>query len=79
MLTLESSSHLLEILNDAYTTLSHNLIGFSTLSQERVLQADWLLLENNKHQHALFELKFESTINNHRATQYSQFLSLTYH
>ena len=38
----------MEIPDVAYTTLSHNLIGFPTLSQERVLQADWLLLEYNK-------------------------------
>ena len=42
MLTLEFSSYLLEIPNDAYTTLSQNLIGCSTLSQ------DWLTLENNE-------------------------------
>ena len=34
MLTLELSSIVLEIPNDAYTTLSRNLIGCSTLSQE---------------------------------------------
>ena len=34
MLTLELSSYVLEIPNDAYTTLSQNLIGYSTLSQE---------------------------------------------
>ena len=34
MLILESSSYILEIPNDAYTTLSQNLIGCSTLSQE---------------------------------------------
>ena len=33
-LTLELSSTELEIPNDAYTTLSRNLIGCSTLSQE---------------------------------------------
>ena len=34
MLTLELSSVVLEIPNDAYKTLSRNLIGCSTLSQE---------------------------------------------
>ena len=39
---------LLEITNDAYTTLSRNLIGCSTFSQDTsVLQDDWLILENN--------------------------------
>ena len=33
MLTLELASIVLEIPNDAYTTLSQNLIGCSTLSQ----------------------------------------------
>ena len=33
MLTLELSSNVLEIPNHAYTTLSQNLIGCSTLSQ----------------------------------------------
>ena len=43
MLTMEFSSYLLEIpLNDAYTTLSQNPIGCSTLSQ------DLLTLENNE-------------------------------
>ena len=43
MLTLEFSSHLLEIpFNDAYTTLSQNLIGCSTPSR------DWLTMENNE-------------------------------
>ena len=46
MLTLESSSYVLEIPNNAYTTLSKILIDSSTLSQE--LQADWLILENNE-------------------------------
>ena len=48
MLTLELSSHVLEIPNDAYTTLSRNLIGCSTLSQDLVEQADRLILENNE-------------------------------
>ena len=38
MLTLELSPIVLEIPNDAYTTLSQNLVGSST--QSRVLQAD---------------------------------------
>ena len=39
---------LLEITNDAYTTLSQNLIWCSTFSQDTsVLQDDWLILENN--------------------------------
>ena len=47
MLTLELSATVLEIPNDAYTTLSQSLIGCSTLSQN-VLQADWMILENNE-------------------------------
>ena len=47
MLTLELSSIVLEIPNDAYTTLSRNLIGYSTLSQE-CYEPDWLILENNE-------------------------------
>mgnify|MGYP001796864326 CR=1 FL=1 len=42
MLTLELSSIALEIPDDAYTTLSRNLIGCSTLSQE------YCKLENNE-------------------------------
>ena len=34
MLSSDLSSHVLEFPNDAYTTLSRNLIGCSTLSQE---------------------------------------------
>ena len=34
MLTLELSSQVLEIRNDVYITLSQNVIGSSTLSQE---------------------------------------------
>ena len=37
----------LEIPNDAYTTLSQNLIGCSTLSQ-KCCEPDWLILENNE-------------------------------
>ena len=44
MLTSELSSYVLEIPNGAYTTLSQNLIAFS----KRVLQADWLILENDE-------------------------------
>ena len=47
MLTLELSVLVLEIPNDAYTTLSRNLIGCSTLRQE-YLQADWLIVQNNE-------------------------------
>ena len=47
MLTLELSALVLEIPNDAYTTLSRNLIGCSTLRQE-YLQADWLIGQNNE-------------------------------
>ena len=49
MLKLESTSIVVEIPNDAFTTLSRNLIGCSTPSQDSiVLQADWLILENNE-------------------------------
>ena len=41
---LEFSSHVLKIANDAYTTLSQNLIGCSTLSQMR---CNWLILQSN--------------------------------
>ena len=47
MLTLELSSIVMEIPNDAYITLSRNLIGYSTLSQE-YCEPDWLILENNE-------------------------------
>ena len=47
MLTLELSVLVLEIPNDAYTTLSRNLIGCSTLRQE-YQQADWLIVQNNE-------------------------------
>ena len=47
MLTLELSVLVLENPNDAYTTLSRNLIGCSTLRQEN-LQADWLIVQNNE-------------------------------
>ena len=47
MLTLKLPSCVLAIPNDAYTTLSRNLIGCSTL-RNSVLQADWLLLDNNE-------------------------------
>ena len=43
MLTLRLSSVVLQIPYDAYTTLSRNLIGYSTQQQ-----ADWLILENNE-------------------------------
>ena len=47
MLTLELSSIVLEIPNNAYTTLSRNLIGYLTLSQE-YCEPYWLILENNE-------------------------------
>ena len=47
MLALELSSIVLEIPNDAYTTLSRNMIGCSKLSQG-VLQVDCLILESHK-------------------------------
>ena len=40
---IELSSNVLEIPDDAYTTLSITLNGCSTL-----LQVDWLILENNQ-------------------------------
>ena len=46
MLTLKLSSYILEIPNDAYTTLSQSDWLFNT--QSRVLQADRLMLENNE-------------------------------
>ena len=46
---MESTSIVVEIPNDAFTTLSRKLIGCSTPSQDSiVLQADWLILENNE-------------------------------
>ena len=47
MIILELSSIVLEIPNDAYTTLSRNLIVHSTLSQE-YCEPDRLILENNE-------------------------------
>ena len=41
LLTLELSSIVLEIPNDAYATLSQNLIGCSTLSQEYCKLIGW--------------------------------------
>ena len=47
-LLIVQRSIVLEITNDAYTTLSRNLIGCSTFSQDTsLLQVDWLILENN--------------------------------
>ena len=43
MLTLVLSSYELEILNDAYITLSQ----FPLAVQHSALQADWLVLENH--------------------------------
>ena len=46
ILTLELSSYVLKIPNDAFTVLCQILIScFNT--QSRVLQADWLRLENS--------------------------------
>ena len=47
MLTLELSSHVLEMANDSLTTLTQNLIDFSIL-KSKVLQAVWLILHNNE-------------------------------
>ena len=44
--TLELSSIVLEIPNEAYTTQSESGKLFTT--QSRVLQADWWILENNE-------------------------------
>ena len=46
MLTSELSTYVLKIPNNAYTTLSQNLIGCSTLSHE-YCKADWMTLKNN--------------------------------
>ena len=47
-LLIVQRSMVLQITNDAYTTLSQNLIGCPAFSQDTsVLQADWLILENN--------------------------------
>mgnify|MGYP001802685239 CR=1 FL=1 len=45
MFTLELSSIVMKIANYAYRTPSRNLIG---CQESRVLQADWLILENNE-------------------------------
>ena len=48
MLTFELPSNVLEITNDAYTTLSQNLIGCSTPSQNLIgcltVTASWLVI-----------------------------------
>ena len=44
MLTLELSSHVLEIPNDAYATFGNRFFN----TQSRVLQGDRLILENNE-------------------------------
>ena len=66
MSTLELSSIVLEIPNDAFTTLSRNLIGCWPLFniQLRVLQADGLTLENNENINmpSLFILSMKTTI-----------------
>ena len=48
MLTLELSSYALEIPNDAYTTISQNLIAWLSNTQSTRIQVDWLILENNE-------------------------------
>ena len=49
MLILELSSYVLEIPNDAYTTLSQNLIGCLTLILEYCKLIGWYgKLENNE-------------------------------
>ena len=47
MLTLDLSSTVSEIPNDAYATLSQNPTGWFN-TQSRVQPADWLSLENNE-------------------------------
>ena len=47
MLTLKLLSYVLAIPNDAYTTLGKNL-SWSLINQSRVLQADWLILDNDE-------------------------------
>ena len=48
MLALKLSSYELEFPNDAYTTLSQNLIGYSTLRSKVLQAAGWLILQNNE-------------------------------
>ena len=55
MLTLELSSYQLEIPHDAYMLLSQTMIGCSLLQSQwlcftcsRVLQAYWMVLDNNE-------------------------------
>ena len=38
----------MEIPSHAYTTICQKLIGCSALTQSRIPQADWLMLENIK-------------------------------
>ena len=45
ILMLEFSSHVLKNANDAYTTLSQNLIGCSTFIQMR---CNWLILQSDE-------------------------------
>ena len=45
MLTLELSTYLSEILNDAYETVGQIRLLFNT--QSRVQPADWFILENH--------------------------------
>ena len=48
MTTLELSSHVSEIPNDAYTAPSQILIGSQTLGQEYLLQNDYNVVEIKK-------------------------------
>ena len=48
MLTLELSSIVLEIPNDANTTNTQSKSDWLFNTQMRVVQADWLKLENNE-------------------------------
>ena len=45
---MELSSYVLEIPNDAHTIFSQSLIACSTLTQSRVLEADWLIMKSNE-------------------------------
>ena len=48
MSTLELSTIVLEIPNDAYTYNTQSKSDWLFNSQSRVLQADWLIFENNE-------------------------------
>ena len=49
------TSYVLEIPNDAYTTLRQSKIDWLSNTQSRVPQADWLMLVNNEK--ATFNIK----------------------